>query len=247
MPNCIRKPGEPNLETRVSCDPTFLSENQFKVAWDINNTVGWNYELSGATEQLVDQAGYVSSIAGGYLASSHYARIRRRMPETDGFATTGAFCAYAEFILPSDFYTRQESYLRIITLSNFAGPLGGANDVDEWRVGFTIYGSDQLFRLTSDHQNNSDLVLWTNDQQLSTDVLHKVELCMDPSQTDGAWMLCIDGTIVGSASGVPTAPPSLDPSEIIITRAIVGIDGAADQTSTDVQVDLYAFEFIAEI
>ena len=247
MPNCIRKSGQEPTNTRVSCDPSFLSGDVFSRAWDINNTAGWNYELSGATEQLVNQSGYVSSIAGGYAATSHYARIRRRMPETDGFVATKKVCAYAEFMLPNDFYTRQESYMRIITLSNFATALGGANDVDEWRVGFTIYGSDQLFRLTSDHQNNSDLVLWTNNQQLSTGVIHKVELCIDPSQTNGAWMLCIDGTIVGSGTNTPTVPPTLDPDEIVITRAIVGIDGAANQTSTDVQVDVYSFEFIAEI
>jgi hypothetical protein len=168
----------------------------------------------------------------------------------DDFAARKRFAITADFSLPTDFYTRQESYLRWITTDNFPGIMRsgakvGALTADEWRVGFLVYGNDHRPRLISSHEGREELILWTG-PQLSTG-RHIVKLDFTPSQTTtGAFTLVIDGMQVASQGNIRTVPLTLADSEVVVTRVNGGIDGAANQATQRVSVELHSFNFTAE-
>jgi hypothetical protein len=219
---------------------------EYKADWNVIAAQGWSYEASGAAERFVAQATHVECHAGGESASTHYARVRRKLPERDGVAIRKRFSIEGNFELPADFYARHESYMRVITVENTlasyrsTGTTVGTSTGDEWRVGFTIYGSDQLFRLISDHENHSNIVLWKAASRLPTGT-HAVRIDFVPSRTTGgSWGLYIDGARVGSGTNVQTVPASVDPTDVVVTRANGCIDGASQQDNASVQVNLHS-------
>lgn len=224
------------------------TDTQFQAVFDpsINATAGWQYQLSGANEKIAIVNQRAECSAGGYAASTHYARVRRQLPEQDDFAAKKDFVIRANFELPSDFYTQQESYVRFFNTDNFPGKYKstgatvGAASADEWRVGFLVYGGDKLPRLISAHENHESLTLWQGSQRLSVG-RHQAELRFTPSQgSSGSWELYIDGVKMGGQTGVKTVPSTLVASEVAVTRVVGCIDGAADQDTKVMRVNLYS-------
>jgi hypothetical protein len=214
-------------------------------------TAGWNLEVSDAREQIVNLGDRIQCTVGGFTASTHYARARRRLPETDDFTARKAFTIVADVELPSDFYDRHESYVRLITTDNYpakmrsTGAKVGAASGDEWRVGFVIYGGDELPRLVSEHENRQTLVLWQGTQRLPVG-RHRLEIRFTPSQaTAGSWTMIVDGVVAGQRSSVRTVPTTLATSEIAVTRVGACLDGAAKQTSRSMTSSVRSFSFTA--
>lgn len=213
----------------------------------------WRLQAADQSREFVTvRDDHVECTAGGFAddVGTHFARIRRDLDLVEGFTAQGPMAIASDFELPSDFYDRQDAYMRILTLDNYRFPMyrsettPGANDDDEWRVGFLLY-SDQRFRLVSDHQNNGHITLWTADQQLPTG-RHTVRVEFTPSQTtDGSWSLYIDNQLVGSATGVQTVPSTLEPNEVAVTSIGGCIDGAASQDRQSVTMRVYSIEFEA--
>jgi hypothetical protein len=225
---------------------SYLSE------WTISTTAGWSTEASGTAERFVARATYVECHAGGDYADTHYARVRRKLPERDDVAISTPFTIQSTFELPSNFYDQQQGYLRIIATDNFLGSYRssgtrvGTSTPDEWRLGFTVYGGDGLFRLVSDHENHGNIVLWTAPSRLATGV-HTVSIRFAPSrETGGSWDLDIDNQLVGSGSNMQTVPTSVEGGDVVVTRLTGCIDGAAGQDEKSIQVNLFSLSITAD-
>lgn len=237
--------------TTTTTTPTTTTPTLFSTTFSSTQTAGWSTETSGSAEKVVIQNNRAECTAGGYSASTHYARMRRKLPEQDNFAAKKDFVIRANFELPSNFYSQQESYMRFFNTDNFpgvyksTGATVGALTADEWRVGLLVFGGDKLLRLQSAHENYTTLTLWKASQQLPIGK-HDVQLSFTPSKTNtGSWELIIDGVKVGGQTGVQTVPSSVQDSEIAVTRVVGCIDGAADQDTKPVQVYLNSLNFTA--
>lgn len=232
---------------------SFLSGQVYETGWNVNAVDGWSNETSGDPERLVARSTHLECHAGGNSAGTHYARVRRKLPERDGVAIAKRFTIEATFELPADFYDRHQSYMRLITTDNYPGKNRsngsevGTSSPDEWRVGFTIYGGDGMFRLISDHENHSNIVLWKAGSRLPVG-RHTVTINFAPSRSsDGAWELFVDGARVGGAAGVQTVPSSVKDRDIVVTRVGGCIDGASQQDDRSIRVDLHALSFRGEL
>ena len=215
-------------------------------------TSGWDLETSDARASLVNLGSSLACTVGGFDAPTHYARARRKLPETDDFAAQSSFVITAEIELPPDFYERNESYVRFITTDNYPGKMRstgaivGAASSDEWRVGFLMYNSDKLPRLQSDHEGHQTLTLWQGDRRLPVG-LNRIEIRVIPSQTDtGSYTVALNGRMVGHQTGVQTVPSTLTASEMMVTRVGGCLDGAANQRSKSMTVRLHWLTFSAE-
>ena len=224
----------------------------YQASWQANANQGWSNEASGDVEWFADRGTHLECHAGGDSAGTHYARVRRKLPERDDVAIRQGFSIEGAFELPSNFYDHHESYMRVITAENTRGQYRssgnsvGTTSSDEWRVGFAIYGGDGRFRLISDHQNHDNIILWTANARLPTGH-HVVRVDFVPSRgTDGAWALHIDGELVGGEGGVRTVPTSVDDDDVVITRVGGCIDGASQQDEKSVQVNLYSLSVSAQ-
>lgn len=236
----------------ISYDAVPQSEVNYQATWRPDSTEGWSNETSGDVERFTDRGTHLECHAGGDSAGTHYARVRRKLPERDDVAIRQGFSIEGAFELPSNFYDRHESYMRVITAENTRGKYRssgssvGTTSSDEWRVGFAIYGGDGRFRLISDHQNHDNIILWTASERLPTGH-HVVRVDFVPSRgTDGAWALHIDGELVGGESGVRTVPTSVSDDDVVITRVGGCIDGASKQDEKSVQVNLYSLSVSAQ-
>jgi hypothetical protein len=215
-------------------------------------SAGWGMEVSDDRQSLTNDGTRVTCAIGGFEASTHYARLRRKLPETDDFAPRGPFSIGADIELPEDFYSRSESYVRFITTDNYPGTMRGsgekvgASSGDEWRVGFLIYGSDQLPRLVSEHENRETIVLWKGTSRLPTG-RNDIGIDFTPSQgPDGAFEISINGAVVASVAGVRTVPTSLSPAEVVVTRVGSCLDGASKQDTQRLTTHVRAFSFVAQ-
>ncbi|MEI8238185.1 MAG: fibronectin type III domain-containing protein [Actinomycetota bacterium] len=223
----------------------------FHIALDPSgNTTGWVTETTG-TDTIAKLNGYFQSTVGGWANVTHYARIKRKLPEVDRVVLSGAFTMTEVVELPSDFYTQQESYVRFMNTDNYpaksplTGATVGALSASGWRVGFLVYRSDQLPRLESDHDGHSKLTLWTGTSRLPVGV-NTITVRFTPSQgNQGSFEVWVNGVKVGSGSGMQTVPATLAPSEAVITRIVAGMDGAAQQSTKQMSVRLHSFEFTA--
>ena len=213
---------------------------------------GWGMELSDSRQSMTSDGTRVTCEIGGFEASTHYARIRRKLPETDNFAPRKSFTIGADIELPGDFYSRAESYVRFITTDNYPGTMSGtgqnvgASSGDEWRVGFLIYGSDQLPRLVSEHENRETIVLWKGSTRLPTGP-NSIEIDFTPSQgTQGAFEISINGAVVSTVAGVRTVPTTLTPAEVVVTRVGTCLDGASKQDTQRLTTHVSSFSFVAQ-
>ena len=92
--------------------------------YDDHAEPGWGLEPSGSGERLeVTSDGRTRCTVGGYAAGTHYARIRRKLPEQDSLAVRGQFWVAGDLDLPVDFYTRKTSYARVLGTDNYVGKM----------------------------------------------------------------------------------------------------------------------------
>jgi hypothetical protein len=236
----------------ISYAAVVQAEGNYQANWQAGAADGWSNEASGDVERFADRGTHLECHAGGDSAGTHYARVRRKLPERDDVAIQQGFSIEADFELPSNFYDRHESYMRVVTAENTQGKYRssgqsiGTDSSDEWRLGFAIYAGDGLFRLISDHQNHENIILWTAAQRLPTG-RHVVRIEFVPSRaTDGAWALHIDGERVGGEAGVRTVPTSVDSEDVVVTRVGGCVDGASKQDNRSVQVNLFSLSVRAQ-
>jgi hypothetical protein len=227
-------------------------EAGYEVQWRVDSTEGWSNETSGLLERFATLGTHLECHAGGDAADTHYARVRRKLPERDDFAIRNGFSIEIDFELPADFYDRSLSYLRVMTVENTRGTYRssghtvGTSSSDEWRVGFAIYGGDRLFRLISDHQNHDKIILWTAPARLPIG-RHVVRVDFKPSLGgDGAWALYVDGEPVGGDTGVQTVPSSVAHDDVVVTRVGGCIDGGSGLDVESVQVNLSSLTLRAD-
>lgn len=220
-----------------------------------NGFGNWKPELSGPKESCTMLPDHVVCKAGGNAANAsgtHYARIRYYLPENDDFAAFGAWSLEATFELPADYYTRKQSYLRLMTTDNYVGKYRstgkavGCSNGNEWRVGLVNWGTDDLPRLVSGHQGGGEYVLWTGTTKLTTGK-HTVRIDFTPGyNNDGAWAVTIDGFRMGGGDNVPTVPSSVPKAEAVVTRVGAGLDGAAKQNTKSIEESVYGIKFEAK-
>lgn len=246
-------------------DPPFI-RNWTPAANATLNSLGWDTEVSSttppATENISFSTDHMVHTYGGYDnnlvgVTTHFARIRRKLPERDGVVAEGQFTLWLDYYLPSNYYTQHEAYVRFMNSDNFKTTLGGAPvgslDADEWRFGFYIYGGDKKFRILSEHENHAwaGSELWVSPTAGATFMpvgRHTIELYIDPQKTaTGAFWLKIDDVEVANVTGVATVPPTVSDPEMVVTRAVFGPDGAAQQDTKVETFHTYGGEFTASM
>jgi hypothetical protein len=212
-----------------------------KKVFDTSNTTGLSIETAGSGESIVvvDNAWYMT--VGGYPSSTHYARLRYKLPERDGIILT-TFYMRVVIVLPPDFYDRQESGLRLMNTDNYGTTLDGVQvgtpGSAEFRTGVYIH-KDHSLRIRSDHDHVSVKDFYQSATPLPVGE-HTLELFGDVSK-DAYWYFKIDGEIVTSGNDT-LAADTVPEDERVITRLVAGIDGASSQDTK--QVSVYVREFM---
>lgn len=185
-------------------------------------------EVSGSGEKISVVNNAWSITAGGYPASTHYARIRHKIPESEGLAPT-YFYMRSVIVLPSDFYIKQTAGFRILNTDNFGTTLNGkhvgAVGVDEFRTGVWFYTDHTLRIRTAQDSGAGSKVFFTLPFRLPVGE-HTIEFAGDVANV-APWYLRIDGETVASGTA-RLSPDTVPPAERVITRLTAGIMGAAE-------------------
>jgi hypothetical protein len=205
------------------------------------DSAGWTIEKSGAMEKVTAVSDGWICEAGGYVAPTHYARLKYKVPEQAGIVLT-TFYMRAVIVLPSDFYTEQKAGFRLLNTDNFATSLNGvqvgAADSRELRTAVYIY-SDHSLRIVASHEQVSAKEFYRSSTPLPVGE-HILELYGSLSEA-APWYFKVDGVVVGS--GVARlSPDSVPANERVATRLVTGIDGAADQDANLMNLQVKSFE-----
>lgn len=200
-----------------------------------NDTSDWSFETSGAVEKIskVDM-GYIFE-AGGDVASSHYSRVKYKLPERFGNVLTG-FYFKVGIELPVDFYQKQKASFRIINTDNYTTTLNGksvgSSNENELRTAVYI-GTNQKLQVIANYETVERNVLWESDEPLSVGK-HIIEFYGNVA-LDLPWELKVDGIkLVGGVGKL--SPNSVPVDERVITRFVAGIDGAASQDNNSMSL-----------
>lgn len=200
----------------------------------VNNTSEWQIENSGTVEKVTRVADGWLCEAGGVTATTHYARVKYKIPEKMGTVIT-KFHLKATIILPSDFYSKQQAGFRIMNTDNFGTTLNGvhvgASGTEEFRTGVYI-NSDHTMRVNLLHDNHPSIELYRGGQLPVGQ--HVLELFGDVANA-GPWWFKIDGATVASGNARLSAD-TVPVGERVITRLVAGIDGAASQSNNPMAV-----------
>ena len=209
------------------------------------SSAGLTFEVNDPSyESIVTSGDNWILTAGGRADSTHYARIKYKLPEQAGVVLT-EFYAKLVFTLPTDFYTKQHAGFRILNTDNITAKLStsgatvGALNANELRYGLFLWNSDKRLHLRCEHETKSSLELWKSSASLPVGQ-HIVELYGDISKP-APWYLRIDGKIV-AAGNSSLCPLDTAQSERVITRVVGGIDGAADQDANSLAMNVSLFE-----
>jgi len=205
------------------------------------NSTGLIFEKSGTVENITTTADGWMMQAGGDVASTHYARIKYKLPEAAGVVFT-YFYAKAVIVLPADFYTQQKAGFRILNTDNYPTTLNGgsvgASNANELRV--SVYmNSDQKLRVLVDHETGLKQTLYTAPAILPTGE-HTFELAGDVANVS-PWYFKIDGIVVASGTQ-RLSTDDMANTERVITRIVAGIDGAADQDANSMNLLVKSLE-----
>lgn len=194
-------------------------------------------ETREPNESVVLSNGVWVCTAGGTNAGSHYARLKIKVPELYGIAPT-TFYIKATIILPADFYSRQRGGLRVSGVGNSPTtlngvPVGGGGSGKGLFTSFYVH-SDGTLRVAGQYGSNAP-VYYASLGHLPVGE-HVLELYGDIANV-APWYARIDGVQV--ASGNARLSPSAVPvSERVVTRFVVGIDGAADQDANSISLSV---------
>lgn len=204
-------------------------------------TQGWTLETSGAMEQVIPTAeGWICE-AGGYIASTHYARYKYKTPEESGIVLT-TFYMKSVVILPPDFYIQQTAGFRLMNTTNHKttlnGNIVGANNANESRTSVYI-NSNHSLRVIVEHERTSKKTLYISSAPLP-EGQHTIEL-FGSLNAVAPWYLRVDGTVVAAGMEM-LSMNSTSNNERVATRFVVGIDGAADQDVNTMNLQVKSFE-----
>lgn len=201
-------------------------------------STGLNFERSRSAETITTSGNRWILKAGGYSATTHYARIRYRFPENRGYAPT-AFYMRTVVILPADFYTKLVSGFRLMNTDSYGTTVNGvhygATTSGELRTGVFFY-SDKTIRVRSQHEGGTSVEYYRGTLPVGE---HIIELSGDVAKV-APWYLRIDGIVVTSGTA-RLSPDSVPVSERVITRLTTGIDGAAGFNSSSITVHIKEF------
>ncbi len=219
---------------KSNLNSVFAQSGQFYKSVLVDQT-GWNTESSGTVESVVKTSGGWLCTAGGEVASTHYARLKYKIPENAGLVLT-QFYVKAVIVLPANFYTQQQAGFRILNTDNFTSTLNGqsvgASSADELRTAI-YFNSDHTLRINTGYENHQSKELWRSTGQIPVGE-HTFELFGNVAEI-APWYFKIDGVTV--ASGVEKlSTDDLPLSDRVITRIVAGIDGAADQDTKPLSV-----------
>lgn len=206
-----------------------------------NSYSEWNFETSGTAEKITTTSNGWILQAGGNVASTHYARIKYKLPERVSLAPT-TFYMKSVVELPSDFFTQQKASLRVMTTDNYPtainGVYVGATTIDELRTAVYI-DTTHHWRILATHENHPTKTLWLSTAPISTGS-HVLEFFGSVSEV-APWYFKVDGVTL--ASGISRLSPDTVPvAERVITRMIAGIDGAASQDYQSMYLTVNNFE-----
>lgn len=224
----------------LAIDSYASSTDQFSKSL-VTSAAEWSFEKSGSVEKITQTATGWEMQAGGVTANTHYSRIKYKLPEKAGIAPT-RFYMKATINLPSDFYSKQKAGFRIMNTDNFLTTLNGTSvgsiNANEFRT--SVYmNSDHSLRIKSQHDQNPAIEFFKLNTQLPVGD-HILELSGDVANV-APWYFKIDGKIV--ASGLNRLSPDTVPAnERVITRMVVGIDGAASQSNNSFALTVKEFE-----
>ena len=207
----------------------------------VTNSTGLILEKSGTVEKITTTSDGWMMQAGGDVASTHYARIKYKLPEAAGVVFT-YFYAKAIIVLPADFYSQQKAGFRILNTDNYPTTLNGttvgASNANELRV--SVYmNSDQKLRVLVDHETGVKQTLYTAPAILPTGE-HTFELAGDVANV-APWYFKIDGIVVASGTQ-RLSTDDMTNTERVITRIVAGIDGAADQDANSMNLLVKSLE-----
>lgn len=213
----------------------------FYRSFTVASATGLSQQTSGTQETItVGNGGWIMT-AGGYTASTHYARLKYNLPELANIAPT-TFYLRAEVVLPADFYARQTVGFRIVNTGNSGATLNGQPvGSSSSTVLFTsvYFNSDHFLRVVTSYGSSSQ-EFYKHPVQLPVGK-HTFELYGDVANV-APWYLRIDGVQV--ASGVARLSLSAVPAaERVVTRAVAGIDGAAGLSTNSLSVQINELAF----
>jgi hypothetical protein len=201
---------------------------------------GIGLEVNNATYDkitVVDGAWLVH--ANGYSNSTHYARLRVKLPEQFKLAPS-SFYMRSVIVLPADFYTKQNSGFRVMNTDNFTTTLNGvqvgARDANEMRCGVWFW-TDHLLRVRCEHETVDGVTWYQATSQLATGE-HVIEYWGDMAAV-APWGFRIDGVMIASGNAMLSTSSTVA-SERVITRMVTGIDGAW-QNSTAFELTVKSF------
>lgn len=225
----------------VACSTSPTAAGVFYRAFTVVSAPGLSQQTSGAQETIaIGNGGWIMT-AGGYVASTHYARLKYNLPELANIAPT-TFYLRADVVLPADFYTRQTVGFRIVNIGNSGATLNGQPvGSSSSTVLFTsvYFNSDHFLRVVTSYGSSSQ-EFYKHPVQLPVGK-HTFELYGDVANV-APWYLRVDGVQV--ASGVARLSLSAVPaSERVVTRAVAGIDGAAGLSTNSLSVQINELAF----
>ena len=186
-----------------------------------------DYQVSDKREYLTRFDDHAHLEVGGFSdsAGTHFSRLK---DSTQLIQVGERFIISAEIELPVDFYDRQESSLKLVTV-------GQENPYR--RMGLWI-DSAGYPRLQAETKGSSLKLLWQGTQKLPTGRSEiKVEFIPSPTDGDALTRLYLNGTICAeSTKGNFIAGGS----GYVVNRLVWGMDGAAGQDTKRMALDFYS-------
>ena len=167
---------------------------------------------------------------GGFPASTHYARLRWLNGVSMGLGDDAWL--YGTFSLPSDFYARQTSYMRLLWLDNY-----NLDPAHPRRLALLLYGGDHLPRLVRQRQGMEETILWKGTQLLPVGRAIRLAVHVRLSQQSTVNEIYLDGAKIGSVSAANVTAGATSTARF--TRVGFGVDGAADLDSARVMFPMW--------
>lgn len=206
------------------------------------DSVGWSLDTSGTMESVVKTTEGWQCTAGGNTASTHYARIKYKLPEQAQRVLT-KFYMKAVVVLPSNFYSQQEAGFRLMNTDNYGTTLNGSpvgtTSIDELRAA-VYFNRDGSVAINAKYENHQSKELWRSLPMQFATGQHTFELYGDLASVS-PWYFKADGVVL--ASGIDRfSTDDVPVNERVATRMVAGIDGAASQDTKPLNVLIKSFE-----
>jgi hypothetical protein len=184
------------------------------------------YQVSDPREYLTRLDDHCHLEAGGFAdkVGTHFTRVK----DSRQYIQVGEhFIVTAEIDLPADFYTKQYSSLKLVTV-------GSENPYR--RMGLWI-DSAGLPRLQAETKGKSLKVLWKGSQKIPTGFsVIKVEFIPSPVDGQALTRLYVNGTVWGESTKGNFISGG---TGYLVNRIVWGFDGAAGQDLSRIAMDIY--------